>query len=74
MEGAEDLGKPGKDTGTGGCHPTGLGDVLQGGGVGGSFIWVRDVGADPSNGTVPVEIPEQGRQADYGEAAEAKGG
>ena len=63
-----------KDTGTGGRQPTGLGDVLQGGGTGGPSIWVRDVGDDPRHGKGPGKFPAQGLQADYGEAAEYIGG
>ena len=73
-EGAEDLSTAGEDTGMGGRQPTGLRDVLQGGGTGGSLILVRDVGADPPHMTVPQKLPEQGCQADYGEVAKATGG
>ena len=61
----------GKDPGTGGCHPTGLGDVLQGGGAGGSSIWVRYVGDEPPHGKGPGKFPSKGCQADNGEASEA---
>ena len=57
----------GKDTGTGGRQPTGLGGVIQGSGAGGSSIQVRDVGADPPHGKVPGKFPAQGRQSDYRE-------
>ena len=71
MKGAEELGRAGKDSGKVGRHNKGLGDVFQGGGAGGSFIWVGDVGADTLHGTGPGEIPSQGCQADNREASEA---
>ena len=74
MDGAEELGTDGKDSGRGGRQPTGLRDVLQGGGAGGSSIWVRDVGAEPPHGTGPGKFPAQVCQTDYGEAAKATGG
>ena len=49
----------------GGHHPTGLGDVLQGGGAGGSSIWFGDIGDDPPHGKVPGKFSAQSRQADY---------
>ena len=73
MECAEELGTYGKDTRTGGRQPTGLGCVLQGGGVGGSYIWVGYVADDSPHGKGPGKFPAQGRQEYYGEAAEATG-
>ena len=64
----------GEDTGTGGRQNTGMGVVIQGSGTGGSFIWVRDVVADPPHGTSPGKIPAQGCWADYGEATKAMEG
>ena len=46
LEGAEELGTYGKDTGTLGHQSTGLGDVIQGCGAGGPHIQVIDVGDD----------------------------
>ena len=74
MQGAEYLGTDAEDIGTGGRQPTGLGGVLQCGGAGSSSIQVVDVGAELPHGKGPGDFPAQGRQADYGEAAEAKGG
>ena len=70
----EDLGTSGKDSGTGGHQPKGLGDVFQGGSAGGYFIQVVDVGADPLHGTGPGKLPAQGFQADNAEADGAMGG
>ena len=71
-EGTENLGTDGEDTGTGGQLPTGLGDVLQGGGAGGcaggSSIWVKDVGAYPPHRKGPGKFSSQRHQADYREA------
>ena len=74
MECVEELGTDGKDTGTGGRQPTCLGVVLQGGGSGGSSIWVGCVAGDPLNSKGPGKFPAQGRQEYYGEVAEATGG
>ena len=74
MEGAEELGMDGEDTVTGGRQPTCLGDVIQGGGEGGSSIRVGDVGDEPQHGKGTGKFPAQGLQADYGEAAEYIGG
>ena len=56
----------GKDSGTRGRQPKGLGEVFKGVGSGGDFIWVGDVGAEPPHGMVPGKLPENGRQADNG--------
>ena len=64
LEGSEVLGTADKNSGTGGCQPTVIGDVLQGGGTGNIFIRVRDVGADPPHGTGPGKLLAQGCQAD----------
>ena len=64
LEGAEDLGTDGKDTGTGGRQPTAIYGVLQGSGTYGSPIWVRDVGDDPLHGQVPYNVPPHGCQAE----------
>ena len=74
LEGAEDLGKDDKDTGTGGRQPTGLGDVFQGGGAGGTPIRVGDVGDDTPHGQGPGDFSSQSLQADYRETAKAMGG
>ena len=50
MEVAEDIGMAGEDYGMGGQQLMGLGDVLQGGGAGGSFICVWYLSADPRMG------------------------
>ena len=63
------MGTAGEDNGTGGRQPMGLGDFFQDRGTGGYFIWVREVCADPLNGTGPGKFPAQGRQENYGEAA-----
>ena len=65
MESAEELGTGVKNTGMRGRHPTGLGGVLQGGGAGGSYIQVRDVGDEPLHGKGPGKFPAQGHQAHY---------
>ena len=64
----------GEDTGTVGHLPTGLGDVLQGGGAGGYSIRVRDVGDYPPHGKGPEKFSSQGHQADYREAVKSMGG
>ena len=68
------MGKDGKDIGTVGRQPTGLGDILQGGGAGNYPIQVGDVGDDPPHGQGPGNFTAQGCQADYREADEAIGG
>ena len=45
--------------------------IFQDGGAGGSFIWVGDVRADPLHETGPGKFLAQGRQENYGEAAES---
>ena len=74
MEGAEELGTSGKDSGTGGSQFKGLGDVFQGSSVGGTLIWVVDVGADTPHGTDPRKLAAQDFHADNGEAEKATGG
>ena len=73
MEGVEDLGTTNEDSGMVGVQPKGLGDVFQGSSAGGSFIWVRDVGDEPSHEKGPGKIPAQGLQGDNRDAAEAMG-
>ena len=68
------MGADGKDTGTGGRQPTGLRDVLQVGGAGGSSIRVGDMGDDPLHGKCPMKFPALGPQKDYREAAKTTGG
>ena len=63
-----------KDTGTGGRQPTGLGDVLQGGGTGVSSIRFEDVGNDPTHGKVPEKFLEKGHREDQYESSKATGG
>ena len=60
LEGAEELGMAGEDSGMGGCHLTGLRDVIQGGGAGGYFIWVREVDSDPPTWDEPWEASRTG--------------
>ena len=43
----------GKDNGMGGRHPTGIGDVFQGGGTDSADFRVVDVVADPPHETGP---------------------
>ena len=57
-----------------GRQPKGLGGIFQVGSAGGSFIQVRDVGAELPHGTGPGKLPAQGRQADNGDASKATGG
>ena len=64
----------GKDNGMGGRHPTGIGDVFQGGGAGGTPIRVGGVGDDTPHGQGPGDFSSQSLQADYGETAEVTGG
>ena len=52
-----DLVKDGEDTGMGGCQTTGLRDVLQGDGAGGSSIQAGDVGYDLPHGKCPGKLP-----------------
>ena len=72
MEGVEELGMAGKDSGTGGSYLKGLRDVLKGGSAGGSagsdLFFVGYVGADPPHETGPGKLPAQGRQTYNGEA------
>ena len=70
LEGAEKLGTAEKDTGTRGRHTTGLGDVIQGNGTGGTPIWVIEMGDDPPHGQIHGGFSSQSFQADYGETAE----
>ena len=70
-EGEDDLGTANKDTGTGGRLPTGLRDILQGCGTGGTTIWVRDAGDDSPHGQILGFFPAQSRHADYRETDEA---
>ena len=51
----------------GGSQPRGLGDVFQGGGAGGYFIWVGYVGDEPPHGIGPGKLTEQGCQVYYRE-------
>ena len=46
---------------------------FQGGGAGGYFVWVGDVGVEPPHGTGSGKFLAQGRHEDYGEAAKATG-
>ena len=62
-EGAEYMGTDGKDNGTGGRHPTGLGDVSQGGGAGIPPVRVVDIGGDPLHEQAPGGVSAQSRQA-----------
>ena len=71
MEGAEELGTAGMDSGTGGLQPKAIGEYFQGGSAGGSIIRFGDVGADPPHRMGPGKLPAQGRQADNVGAAEA---
>ena len=51
-----------------GGEPAGVGDVLQGGGEGSTYFWVRDMGDDPPlNGMGPGGVSVQGGQKDYRE-------
>ena len=74
LEGAEEMGMDGKDYGTGGNQPKGLGDIFQGGSAGGSIIQVGDVGTDPPHGTGPRKLPAQVLQEDNREAYKVTGG
>ena len=42
-----------------------VGDIFQGGGSGGSSLWVGDVGNDPPHGPGPWDFPEQGVPVDH---------
>ena len=44
---------------TGRGKHTGVRDIFQGGGLGGSSHWVGDVGDEPPHGTGPGVFPEQ---------------
>ena len=68
------MGTAGEDSGTEGCQPNGLGEVLQGGGKCGDAILVRDVGADPPHGTGHMKLPIWGLKADNGKKSEETGG
>ena len=61
LEGAEELGTTGKDSGTGGRHPKGLRGVFEGCSSGGDFIWVKDVGDDPPYVLGTGKLPIHGR-------------
>ena len=58
----------GKDNGTGGRHPTGIGGAIQGCSAGSSSIWFGDISGEPPHGKVPGKFPAQVRQANYREA------
>ena len=51
LEGAEDLGTTGEDSGTGGRQTKVLMYIFQGGSAGGDFIRVGDVVTNPPHGT-----------------------
>ena len=68
-EGEEYLGAAARDLGKGGGEPSGVGDVFQGGGEGGTTFRVGEVGDDPLHGPGPGGVSTQGSQADHWEAA-----
>ena len=47
-----------EDIGTVRRKHAGFGDLIQGGGAGGSSIWVIDFGDDPPHGSEPGGFPE----------------
>ena len=73
LEGEEELGTSGKDTGVGGRYPAGIGDVIQGGGAGGTPIRIGDGGDETLNRQVHGHFSAQIFQEDYRETAEATG-
>ena len=50
------MGSADEDIGKGSSKHAGVGDILKGGGTGGSSLWVRDVGYDPPHGLGYTEI------------------
>ena len=74
LEGAEYLCTYGKDTGTGGRQPTGLGFFSRGSDAGGTPIWDGDVGNGPPHGQGPGDFSAQSHKADFGDTAKATGG
>ena len=60
MEVTDEEGTDGKDLGTVSCKHAGFGDIFQGGGTGGSFLWVRDMGDEPMHGPGPGYFPLYG--------------
>ena len=74
MGGAETIFTNVEDSTTAGRQTTVLGDVLQGGGAGGSSILVGYVGADPLHGKGPGKLPAQVFQEYHRDAAGAIGG
>ena len=74
MEGSEYLGMYGKNNGTGGRHPTGIGGVLQGCSAGSSSIWFGDMSGETPHRKGPGKFPAQVCQVDYREADKVMGG
>ena len=54
---------------TGRGKHTGVRDIFQGGGSGGSSLWVVDVGDEPPHGLGPGDFPEQGGLMDHRKTA-----
>ena len=52
------MGSADEDIGTGRSKHVGVGDILKGGGKGGSSLWVRYVVYDPPHGMGYAEITE----------------
>ena len=52
-EGVEELGLDNDDLGTGRIKQAGVGDLLQGGGTKGYYIWVGYMGDETPHGKVP---------------------
>ena len=55
-----------EDIGTVRRKHAGFGDLIQGGGAGGSSIWVIDFGDDPPHGSEPGGFPEYGSLTYHG--------
>ena len=64
MAGATEVGAAVQGVDQGGSGYPDLRENLRGGGSGGSFVWVKDMGSDTAHWEASVRIPPQGgRQA-----------
>ena len=52
------MGSADKDLGMGRIKHAGVGNLFQGGGTGGSYLWLVDVGDDPPHETGPGRVTE----------------
>ena len=58
-EGTEEVCSADKYLGTGRINHSGIGNLIQGDGTGGFYLWVGDVGDNPPHGMGPGVLPEK---------------